>query len=41
MIMAGSSLDETLVTAGESLGQTVIALRSTHGALVTDISILR
>ena len=41
VVLAGLTLADTLMAAGESLAETVVALKSTHGALVSDINILR
>ena len=41
VVLAGPTLADTLLTASESLGETVVALRSSVGALVTDVNVLR
>jgi uncharacterized protein YjbI with pentapeptide repeats len=41
VVLAGATLADTLLTASESLGEAVVALRSSLGALVTDINVLR
>ena len=41
VVLAGPTLTDTLLAVGESLAETVLALRSSQGALVTDISVLR
>ena len=41
VVLAGTTLSETLEAASESHGETVVALRSTAGAVITDLNILR
>lgn len=41
MVLAGGTLEETLGAASESLEESVAALRSAAGAVVTDICVLR